>query len=202
MTAARMTTLRLLGTASAAVIFMSCSQQQDNASVVPPAGSIVTGNRQSDLQPGTPATDRQAKNPFERNETAIAEGKQLYNHFNCSGCHAAGGGAIGPPLMAMSGSTAIVPRISFGRSSKGVPKACRHTEVESRPMKCGGLRHTSGRYLTSTKRRAIKRRKRSEWGLPSRDGVIVRPACGVRRARGRACCISITRIRTFHEGAA
>jgi cytochrome c oxidase cbb3-type subunit 3 len=94
-----MTTLRLLGTASAAVIFMSCSQQQDNASVVPPAGSIVTGNRQSDLQPGTPATDRQAKNPFERNETAIAEGKQLYNHFNCSGCHAAGGGAIGPPLM-------------------------------------------------------------------------------------------------------
>lgn len=99
MTAARTTTLRLLGTASAAVIFMSCGQQQDNTSVVPPAGSIVTGNRQSDLLPGTPAPARQAHNPFEGNEAAIADGKQLYNHFNCSGCHAAGGGAIGPPLM-------------------------------------------------------------------------------------------------------
>lgn len=30
---------------------------------------------------------------------AVAEGKQLYRSFNCVGCHAAGGGAIGPALI-------------------------------------------------------------------------------------------------------
>ena len=30
---------------------------------------------------------------------AVAEGKRLYNAYNCVGCHAQGGGAIGPPLM-------------------------------------------------------------------------------------------------------
>jgi len=38
-------------------------------------------------------------NPYEGNEEALGEGKRLYNQFNCSGCHAAGGGAIGPALM-------------------------------------------------------------------------------------------------------
>lgn len=82
-----------------AIILVSCGQQQDNATVAPPAGSIVRGNRQSELQPGTPTPAAQATNPFEGNDIAIAEGAKLYNHFNCSGCHAAGGGAIGPPLM-------------------------------------------------------------------------------------------------------
>jgi cytochrome c oxidase cbb3-type subunit 3 len=30
---------------------------------------------------------------------AIAEGKRLFAAFNCVGCHAHGGGAMGPPLM-------------------------------------------------------------------------------------------------------
>jgi cytochrome c oxidase cbb3-type subunit 3 len=30
---------------------------------------------------------------------AVSEGKRLYNAYNCVGCHAQGGGAIGPPLM-------------------------------------------------------------------------------------------------------
>jgi cytochrome c oxidase cbb3-type subunit 3 len=29
----------------------------------------------------------------------VSEGKRLYHWFNCSGCHANGGGDIGPPLM-------------------------------------------------------------------------------------------------------
>lgn len=38
-------------------------------------------------------------NPYAGNEEALREGKHLYHRFNCSGCHAAGGGAIGPALM-------------------------------------------------------------------------------------------------------
>jgi cytochrome c oxidase cbb3-type subunit 3 len=60
---------------------------------------MVYGNRQTELQPGKPFAIRVVKNPFEGNDTAIADGKRLYNQYNCSGCHAAGGGAIGPPLM-------------------------------------------------------------------------------------------------------
>lgn len=65
----------------------------------PPPSSAMSqrGNQQSSLTLGAkpPAT----KNPYEANEEAVGEGKRLYNQFNCSGCHAGGGGAIGPALM-------------------------------------------------------------------------------------------------------
>src|SRR5438067_1778825 len=36
---------------------------------------------------------------YEGSAYAVAEGKRLYSAFNCVGCHAHGGGAIGPALM-------------------------------------------------------------------------------------------------------
>lgn len=44
-------------------------------------------------------TQQKPATPYEGNLAAIEEGKLLYNKFNCVGCHAAGGGAIGPALM-------------------------------------------------------------------------------------------------------
>jgi cytochrome c oxidase cbb3-type subunit 3 len=38
-------------------------------------------------------------NPFRENAYGIAEGKRLFAHYNCSGCHANGGGGMGPALM-------------------------------------------------------------------------------------------------------
>jgi mono/diheme cytochrome c family protein len=35
----------------------------------------------------------------EANASAIAEGKRLFERFNCVGCYGHGGGGIGPPLM-------------------------------------------------------------------------------------------------------
>src|ERR1043166_7652490 len=40
------------------------------------------------------------QNPYDQNDYAMSEGQRLYEWFNCSGCHARGGGGIGPPLMA------------------------------------------------------------------------------------------------------
>ncbi len=37
-------------------------------------------------------------NPYEGNLKAIQEGNRLYRWMNCLGCHAEGGGSIGPPL--------------------------------------------------------------------------------------------------------
>jgi cytochrome c oxidase cbb3-type subunit 3 len=36
---------------------------------------------------------------YESSAYAVSEGKRLYNAYNCVGCHAQGGGAIGPALM-------------------------------------------------------------------------------------------------------
>ena len=36
---------------------------------------------------------------YEQNAFDIAQGQRLYDWFNCAGCHAQGGGAIGPALM-------------------------------------------------------------------------------------------------------
>jgi cytochrome c oxidase cbb3-type subunit 3 len=38
-------------------------------------------------------------NPYDENAYAVSEGKRLDAWFNCVGCHAHGGGDIGPPLM-------------------------------------------------------------------------------------------------------
>jgi cytochrome c oxidase cbb3-type subunit 3 len=36
---------------------------------------------------------------YQESAYAVSEGKRLYNAYNCVGCHAHGGGAIGPALM-------------------------------------------------------------------------------------------------------
>ena len=54
----------------------------------------------SDLRPGAqhqPAPS--VPNAYENNAWAMAEGKRLYEFYNCVGCHAHGGGGMGPALM-------------------------------------------------------------------------------------------------------
>jgi cytochrome c oxidase cbb3-type subunit 3 len=53
----------------------------------------------SPLYAGTPLPPQGAEGPFRNNAYAISEGKRLYTHFNCVGCHAHGGGGMGPALM-------------------------------------------------------------------------------------------------------
>jgi len=39
------------------------------------------------------------ESPFQKNAYGTAEGKRLFDQYNCSGCHAHGGGGMGPALM-------------------------------------------------------------------------------------------------------
>jgi cytochrome c oxidase cbb3-type subunit III len=60
-----------------------------------PSGVIV-----SDLHAGgVPANVTATLAAYQENAYAINEGKRLFDNYNCSGCHAHGGGAIGPALM-------------------------------------------------------------------------------------------------------
>lgn len=49
--------------------------------------------------PGGGIADTVSTNPYVENAYAISEGKRLYSWYNCVGCHANGGGGIGPALM-------------------------------------------------------------------------------------------------------
>jgi cytochrome c oxidase cbb3-type subunit 3 len=50
--------------------------------------------------PGQPTEARSGKGKqFEGNAYQLSQGKQLYKWFNCTGCHANGGGGSGPALM-------------------------------------------------------------------------------------------------------
>jgi cytochrome c oxidase cbb3-type subunit III len=85
--------------AAVLVSVSACSREARRFEEPPAAATLPDTIQQSDLQPGMRTRAAEAHGPYEYNAFAISEGKRLYEWFNCSGCHAHGGGAIGPPLM-------------------------------------------------------------------------------------------------------
>ena len=53
----------------------------------------------SPIFPGGQPLAEPNQSPFQKNAYGTAEGKRLFDQFNCTGCHAHGGGGMGPPLM-------------------------------------------------------------------------------------------------------
>jgi len=82
-----------------ALLLVGCEREERRFRETPPAASppgIVT---LSPLQPGPTVIAHAVRGPYEYNAYAMSEGKILFGQFNCSGCHANGGGGMGPPLM-------------------------------------------------------------------------------------------------------
>ena len=79
----------------------------------------------SDLQAGKPGRGMRAVAAAgrynEHNAYAVAQGKLYYRWFNCIGCHAQGGGAIGPPLMDESWIYGKDPNAIFATIMDGRP---------------------------------------------------------------------------------
>jgi len=80
-----------------APLAVSCKREKRQFEPPPALTSVPVV--MSDLQPGAPAPQVATRNPLEENATALSDGKRLFSQYNCTGCHANGGGAIGPPLM-------------------------------------------------------------------------------------------------------
>lgn len=84
-----------------AAALAACDRSRnDPREAVPPLPASAEHVRTSELVPGggpVPGVDR--PNPYSKDAVAIREGERLYDWFNCSGCHAGGGGGMGPPLM-------------------------------------------------------------------------------------------------------
>src|SRR5689334_15820732 len=84
------------------LIFLSCAvigckREQRELRAVPPLASPAATVRVTDLQPGISMAEP-TSNEYEKKSYQLSEGQRLYENFNCIGCHAHGGGDIGPPF--------------------------------------------------------------------------------------------------------
>jgi cytochrome c oxidase cbb3-type subunit 3 len=84
-------TLLLLGAAA-------CKREQrvfdpGAAAATPASGTILTEVSAGEASP------QRAPLGYQQSAYTVAEGKRFYQAYNCVGCHAQGGGAIGPALM-------------------------------------------------------------------------------------------------------
>ena len=77
----------------------ACEREERRFSETPPTAMPLSAVRQTSLQPGPQVRDVVVTSEYDDNAWAIAEGQLLYNQWNCVGCHAHGGGGMGPPLL-------------------------------------------------------------------------------------------------------
>jgi cytochrome c oxidase cbb3-type subunit 3 len=79
---------------------LGCGREQRALAPTSAESATSGGVVVSELRPGNPpASVASTLEPDQTNAYAINEGKRLFDSYNCSGCHAHGGGSIGPALM-------------------------------------------------------------------------------------------------------
>lgn len=79
-------------------IFSGCKREQrvfdPGASAATPASGTILNEVSAGQTPS-----QKAPLAYQQSAYTVAEGKRLFQAYNCVGCHAQGGGAIGPALM-------------------------------------------------------------------------------------------------------
>ncbi|HEV8292769.1 MAG TPA: cytochrome c, partial [Tepidisphaeraceae bacterium] len=119
----------LLFCAASGLSLLSCEREDRDFHVDPPSANTAAAARVGPPIAATlPATmpsintlSPPVRHNYEKNAYAIAEGQRLYNAFNCVGCHAHGGGGIGPALMDELWIHGSEPEVIFGGIVDGWP---------------------------------------------------------------------------------
>ncbi len=92
---------RRLAIVSAAALSLTSCQKDNQPSAYAPAAQVEPHPIVTELLPG--GTQAPPEDPrgriYDGNATFIAQGKQYFSSYNCSGCHFNGGGGIGPAFM-------------------------------------------------------------------------------------------------------
>lgn len=86
----------------ACVVLAGCERERRPFHDSQPGAPALTAVTMNTVSPGAmaPAESTTAdRGPYGENAYALNDGKRLYELYNCSGCHAHGGGGMGPPLM-------------------------------------------------------------------------------------------------------
>jgi cytochrome c oxidase cbb3-type subunit 3 len=91
-----------------ALVLTACERETRSFDPGAPSAEIVHLTRLTDLQAGGQDPNEKKNEPsvavegnvnYEENAHALSEGQRLYSAYNCVGCHAHGGGGMGPALM-------------------------------------------------------------------------------------------------------
>ena len=81
------------------VVLAGCERESRPFRDLPVATARGQNAPETTLTAGERAPHPGGTSPFQENAWGLSEGKRLFTLYNCSGCHAQGGGAIGPALM-------------------------------------------------------------------------------------------------------
>jgi cytochrome c oxidase cbb3-type subunit 3 len=106
-----------------------CKREQRTPRPMPAAaGTVYPAEYSRPSHPGPlppPGAGANAGAPVRLDESssayAVNQGEQLYNMYNCVGCHAHGGGGMGPPLMDNKWIYGAEPDTVFETIIKGRP---------------------------------------------------------------------------------
>jgi cytochrome c oxidase cbb3-type subunit III len=90
---------RIASVALAMLTLAACQREERRFQEPPSAGTTGQSIALSDLHPGGSAPPPPLGSAYQENAYAISQGKQLFSWYNCNGCHAHGGGGMGPALM-------------------------------------------------------------------------------------------------------
>lgn len=109
----------------AALALGGCRPGSHEVGATPPAealGPADGGAPVGGIDPGGATAGRNAAaNPYLGNAYAMNEGKRLFAQYNCVGCHAHGGGGIGPALMDGAWRYGSAPDQIFATIMQGRP---------------------------------------------------------------------------------
>jgi cytochrome c oxidase cbb3-type subunit 3 len=81
------------------LVLAACEREQRRFSEVAPSAGRPERARPGEPAPAGTKAAASLRHPYDENAWAIGEGKRLYQAYNCNGCHANGGGGMGPALM-------------------------------------------------------------------------------------------------------
>jgi cytochrome c oxidase cbb3-type subunit 3 len=81
------------------LVILTAVACRNNADELPAAGALPANAYFIGPQPGPDRVLGQVANPYADDKTVLADGRRLFNWYNCSGCHGDhAGGGMGPSL--------------------------------------------------------------------------------------------------------
>jgi cytochrome c oxidase cbb3-type subunit 3 len=120
----KFTNMQIRAVTLATCLLLGACQRQHQDIRPSPTQLAIYGDaaKEDTLRPGGPLSPQPAvNNPYNSSAYDISEGQRLYNWYNCSGCHANGGGGIGPPLIKQQWLYGGEPANIFDTIVKGRP---------------------------------------------------------------------------------
>jgi cytochrome c oxidase cbb3-type subunit 3 len=109
----------LLGVLAASLV--GCEREARRFRQPATKASAPEAARVEQIQATGAAAGGERPGPYDANAWSVAQGKRLYVWFNCNGCHAQGGGGMGPALMDDKWLYGHRPQDVFASIAKGRP---------------------------------------------------------------------------------